>query len=360
MRTEIRLKGELISEITDEEEIDDEETDLIIEEFELDQVELEKRYVKNIREKTALLLELTDQQTHYYYNFPPRPKFEVRGGYKIATHRGARLNEANVFNLYFRFVSQKINADAIAVMYRPQNTFKEIILLLPDDTSERIKRERSEFMEEARYFTMIRQIMNPDHQNFLIENLKKLNINERCAQSLMHEYGHALHWRMFDDLNIQYDDDIYIWFYDNKYVHNIDKRFPYFKSLTSKDKITKLKESLVEDYRISLNKNTENGMFILPNRISYQDDFVNPELLEEGVSIMKKMLKPALEGKAIRKIRYSSEIDTIQAIREARIRARRSNWIPGTPSMTDKDHLEVINQLQDETTRSQAAVTKHA
>lgn len=104
---------------------------------------------------------------------------------------------------------------------------------------------------------------------------------------------------------------------------------------------------------------SENGMFILPNRISYQGDFVDSGLLEEGVLNMKKMLKPALENKArLRKVGFSSEINTVVlAVREARARARQSKWIPGTPTMTDDDHLKVIHQLRYETTRSQIAVT---
>lgn len=345
----MKLKGEIISEAEIAFGIDG--VEINIEEFELDHVELEKKFVKNIREDVAMLLEITDKETLYSYDFPPRPKFETSGGYKTATRKGARLHEVKVFNLYFRFLNQKIDARSIAMMYRPPNKFEEWVFLLPDNTQRRIEQERREFINDANYYT-IRQLMNPDHQSFLIENLNKLIVNERCAQSLMHEFGHVLHWRMFDALNIQNSEDVYIWFYENKYVHNVDKRFPNFISLTNQDKIIKLKESLVEDYRISLNREAENGMFILPNRISYQGDFIRPELLEEGVFIMKKMLQPALENRAhYGKYGFSSEIDTIQAIREARTRARQCKWTPGTPSMTEPDHLEVIHQLRNESTR---------
>lgn len=245
---------------------------------------------------------------------------------------------------------------SIALMYRPPTKNEEWLFLLPDHTKRRIEAESRLYKEVAREYTLFKQTMDPDYQSFLIENLEKLNVNERCAQSLMHEYGHALHWRMFDALDIREFDEVYIWFYENKYAHNVDKRYPDFKSLTPDDKIYVLKECLVEDYRISLNQETENDMFILPNVITFHGDFNNPNLLEEGVSIIKDMLKPVVENKAkLRKLGFSSEIDTVKAIHEINNRARRTNWTPGTPSMTDEDHLEVIRQL--ESAHSHVAVT---
>lgn len=101
----MKLMGELISELEVKNEIE-----IIIEEFELEQVELEKRHIKNIREDTAMLLEITDTNTIFDYQYPPRKKFETHGGYKIAKRKGAKLNEVKVFNLYFRFYNQIINA----------------------------------------------------------------------------------------------------------------------------------------------------------------------------------------------------------------------------------------------------------
>lgn len=185
-----KLKAELISE---SEMTKMNEIDILLEEIELGEIELERNRVRNIRESTAMLLELIDKDTIVSYHHPFRTKHEVRGGYKIATGKKARLNETQVFNLFFRFRSRSLNGMASALMCRPSKKNEEWILLLPDDTENRIKEETSVYIEKANVYTVVKGIMNPDHHSFLIENLDRLNIHERCAQSLMHEFGHVLH-----------------------------------------------------------------------------------------------------------------------------------------------------------------------
>lgn len=165
--------------------------------FDLGNLEFERRQFRNIREKAAVVLELVDSKTEIDYLYPARPKFEVHGGYKIATQKGAKLGEVKVYNLYFRFKNHRLNAMTTAAMYRPPHKNEEWILLLPDDTAVRIENERREYINKATHYTFA-QTMDSDYHDNLLENLKLLTPNERCAQSLMHEYGHVLHWRMFD------------------------------------------------------------------------------------------------------------------------------------------------------------------
>lgn len=162
---------------------------------------------------------------------------------------------------------------------------------------------------------------------------------------------------MFDALNIYSPADLYIWLYEGKYVHNVDKRFPNFKSLTDEDKVTMLKESLVEDYRIGLNMDAENGMFILPNMIAFYGDFIHPELLEEGVLMMRKLLEPAIHNRVKKgKAGFFNEINRIKLADMVHGRAMHSDWAPGYPSMTEEDHHKVIQRLQMKSSRQEIAV----
>lgn len=319
-----------------------------VEDFALGEIEMDKGLIRNIREAAALLLEITDQNTTFLYDVSPRPRFEVSAGYNIALKRGARLNEVKVYNMYFRFINNRIDGTAVATMIRPPKTGEEWILLLPDDTNRRIEIEKRELLSEAR--SLIHQgLINLDAHNHLIENLNLLSINERCAQTLMHEFGHILHWRMFDASNINKESQIYDWFLENGYVENIEKRHALFSLLNDTQKIHVLKESLVEDYRISLNQKGMNGMIILPNRFTYQKDLAHPEYLDEGVYLMNKTLKKAIDGvdKArIFSIDTESEIDTVKIIQEnRRFRALYPNWSP--KKMTHADHMAVIERLRE-------------
>lgn len=156
--------------------------------------------------------------------------------------------------------------------------------------------------------------------------------------------------------SITEDYQVYYWFLINGYAENVDKRFSNFNTLSDKDKITVLKESLVEDYRIGLNQLYNNGMFILPNVISYYGDFHDPLLLKEGVSIVNKMLEQAINGQAkLRQNGFSSEIDRIQMANIIHERAIQSNWTPGHPSMSKSDHEAVLMRLMPSFSKVAAA-----
>ncbi|MDG5788987.1 hypothetical protein QA612_16135 [Evansella sp. AB-P1] len=293
------MGSKLVGEIVEQGELGMGEIDLT--KISLDNFELEKKRVKNIREKTALLIELIDSETDIFYGFSPRPKFEVLGGHKIAFNKGANLNEVKVMNLYFRFRKANLDGTSSAIMYRDLDG-NEIILLLPDDTKNRIELEYNKYVDYANKLVFSSDpmmSMNPDDQDHLIENLRLLTIPERCAQSLMHEYGHVLHWRIFDQLDLKQRSQQYQWFYQNGYIDNVVKRYPGFESLSANDRLYILKESFVEDYRIYLNFNAINDMFILPNVVSFVGDFLHPELIYEGVRIMAKMIEGIQEKQDI-------------------------------------------------------------
>lgn len=329
--------------IVEGESVQAEDSEIEWMELDLGEIELDKSRVQNIRRKSDLVTYLINKDSKVFYEFPPRQKHEVFGGFKRAIQKGARVNECQVFNLYFRFKSPWLDGTSIALMCRPPHKLgEEWILLLPDDTTARIQAERRMYLDDARNLTLYQQLMDPDQQNILIENLKVLDLHERCAQTLMHEYGHVLHYRMFDSLNLKSFEACYLWFLESGYLELVDLRYPNFENLNPLDKLTELKESLVEDYRISLNLEAHNGMFILPSKVCYLGDFQIPELMYKGVEIMKEMLSGAINGQERKKAGGQSahELDTLEYGNKLRQRLKTSGWMAGTSRMT----AEIVNR----------------
>ncbi|MES1042577.1 hypothetical protein [Peribacillus simplex] len=317
-------------------------------------IELEKKHVKNLREQAAVLSQIIDHITETNYDYPSRTKHEVYGGYKMAKERQKDimidLKSIKVFNLYFRFRNQKTNAlNTTAMMIRNSKTNEETILLLPDNTKETYTVERRFYIDIAnRLLFNENHPMNPDAQSFLVENLNLLNIHERCTQSLLHEYGHILHWRIFDKLNLINLSDIYEWFHNYGYTKLMNYRSPEFEGASDINKVYLLKESLVEDYRIYLNMLEKSGMFILPNVNTFEGDFRDPTLLFEGVRCMRNMFEDFIKQEKIQSKQSSTsqEPNRIRRGLEIHTKAQESEWYPGKNLMTEDDHQAVIRGLR--------------
>jgi hypothetical protein len=328
----------------------------------LEQIELDRRTVRKIRANATVFAELFDQGTEFIYDFPFRRRVEVEGGYKIARRRGARLDEVKVFNLVVRFRNSRINnSEARAFMYRPKQNNEEWIVLLPDDTIYTIEVESYLFENLAQLLQESNKLTPLLTLEHIKENLKLLNLHERCAQTLIHEYGHILHWRIFDRLGTPYEDYLaYNWFYEHGYAQLIDGRVPIFWRLSDEKKLWMLKECLVEDYRISLNLITENGMFILPGKYTYSADFRAPNLLNEGVDIMRRMLQPAIEHTNVNRKTGSDpielEVTNVALMRTILEASLDDSWTPGQQRMTDEDHHVVAHRLLNRETRNKVAV----
>ncbi|MCY8232884.1 hypothetical protein [Priestia endophytica] len=311
-----------------------------------------EKIVKNLREKTAMLTNLLKPGFEISYGYPPRPKFEVFGGYKIAKRRQASLaadfSKVKIYNLYFRYSNGNGlgNLNTSAMVYR--NKQEEVILLSPQDTKQENSRLTNTYKNIATDLVLKQGSMNPDEQSKLLDNLKLLTVNERCAQSLQHEYGHILHGRLFDSLGLKNAADIYNWFFQHGYAHLMNKRSPEFQSASSWDKVYLLKESLVEDYRIWLNMKDNNDMFILPNINTYYGDFITPDLLKEGVILMKKMLNDAINNsfKTNQTENFSGEPNRILRSLDIYEKASSTNWKPGSNTMSEQDHLQVMEDLK--------------
>jgi hypothetical protein len=334
-----------------------EEVEVNLLDLQLGTLEMDRKIVSNVREKTAVLLRIIDGNSIVTYSDTPRTKHEINGAYKIALNRCEQIATTKVYNLYFKFKSFDgwLDGTGIALMWRPPEILEEWIMLLPDDTSKRIATEKRMLLDEARSLAFS-LLMNSDDHSILIENLNLLTIHERCAQSLMHEVGHVLHWREFDEKGITARDlsEQYKWFVESGYLYNVNKRCPLFDKKSALDKVVLLKESLVEDYRISLNIEATRGKFILPNKICFSGDFQKPKLLEEGIEIMKNMLKNvAVQSR--RKSASSSDLDSIQIIREIRRVRRQSKWVAGKITVTENDIMRDLEELSHFSLREVAA-----
>jgi hypothetical protein len=70
-------------------------------------------------------------------------------------------------------------------------------------------------------------------------------------------------------------------------------------------------------------------------------------LLEEGVSVMKKMLEPALKNQAaLRNPGFSSEPNRIISARRIYHAAQQSDWTPGVAGLTKEDHLRELELFE--------------
>ncbi len=350
--------GEIYIEFVDENEVPSYE--------DLQQIEMDRKTVRKVRSGASLFAELFDPGTQYIYEYPFRRRMEVEGGYKVARRRGARLDEVKVFNLVVRFKnpSKRIDhSEARAFMYRPvTKKNEEWIVLLPDDTLDTVDNEIYRFEHSAQLFAEAGKLTPDLTLEHIKENLRLLNLHERCAQTLMHEYGHVLHWRIFDRLGTPYEDYLaYNWFIGHGYAQLIDGRVPIYFSLSDEKKLWMLKECLVEDYRISLNLSSENGMFILPGKYTYAADFRVPELLNKGVEIMRRMLQPAIENEKMRRktgsVPSENEMTDIALMRSVLKASMDDSWTPGQQHMTIQDHHAVSQRLLSKANQDQIAVT---
>lgn len=293
--------------------IDMEDYDLYIETINLAVVELEKKRVKNLREKAALTIKIIDKEdTEIFYGYPYRTKYEVRGAFKLVQSRGVALDRIKVYNLYFRFKSSRLDGTSTAMMFREKPNNEEYILLLPDDTEATYENEKRFYLDKAKEL-VFKFEMESDEQSKLIQNLRLLNIQERCAQSLQHEWGHILHYRCFDTLSDSSKAAQLQWFYDEGYVTLLDERYPGLGYHSMEDLLYYIKEAFAEDLRIGLNFKTNHGMFILPNAVTFLRDFTRPDLLLKGVSLVEDMVKKVnvSESKNSSQSNSSGEIDRI-------------------------------------------------
>jgi hypothetical protein len=344
-------------------------------EIHLGDAELNQGMLTRLARAAQLMTELyTAENTSLDFPEHRRSITEFKGGYKIAIQRGAPINNFKVFNLFFRIKSNRINSiegQPVAQMYTTKQG-ERLILLHPDNTAARIESEKTF------YFNKTLQLVSKGRVeqtvlDELIQGMQLLNIHERCAQTLIHEYGHILHWRSFDHLFNEFNIPntypehiisspimnfgILSWFEKHNYIYNVADRVPGFKMMNLQQKLLILKESFVEDYRNSLNIQSTSGKIILPNAYCVVGDLMKPELGREGMRIVNIMLDEAAQRKSTNSRTGPMALD--QDMERNRVMvssyffdtAINSDWEPGKDSLSksELEHMKtelIINSLR--------------
>lgn len=94
-----------------------------------------------------------------------------------------------------------------------------------------------------------------------------------------------------------------------------------------------------------MNLEFNDGMFILPNKFCFSGDFQMPELLREGVAIVKDLLRNNKDQYKSRAA-YFKEMDVLAAGRMVEELRSSTNWTPGIPSLTDEDVKKNMEKLR--------------
>lgn len=328
-----------------------------IEEVDLGTVELSRGIIQSLTTTADLMSELYMNGTNLEYPEITRSITEFKGGYKLALQRGVPLYNTRVFNLLFRLKNKKIDTISdlqLATMYTTAR-FDRWILLHPDDTAQRIEYEK-DYYRRAAYEFVRRGKASEGELDKLHENLELLSIPERCAQTLMHEYGHILHWQAFHKLfekyglrpNGELPNNLLLlpmleWFERHSYLYNVSMRIQGFKKLPLKEKLHILRESFVEDYRIGLNMKSLDGKIVLPNQYCFVADLMNPQLLQEGVRIVNIMLDEERRNELVSS--QDAERDRVKISQKYVDLALETDWSPGDDVLTSRDVRNLKNRL---------------
>jgi len=357
-----KFQGDLL---WDDEKIVDEivqEFDLGIMDPSLDEFFSEK-IIKNAKMLGYLLGDT--KEVEIQYSDIARSVTEVKGGYRIALKKGAKLNEVPIFNFPpLRLKSDRIDSitgDPLAQIFPYEN--ERWILLHPVNTEIFLDYEKAAHKETIKKYVSNGKV-NADVYEELLVNLELLNINERCAQTLIHEYGHILHWKQFDsmfnefwehlgasakDYDKAYNALVLTWFEESNYLYNVSSRYPFFKCKSIHEKVRILKESFAEDYRISLNIEATDGKIILPNSQCLLGDWMKPQLMEEGVAIVKQMIKGIEKYHGSNNIKsYENEYNRIDTLLELDEQVRNTNWEPDSDTLTRFEGKNLIEEALKE------------
>ena len=359
------LEGHLISSFPIQEHTNiDVHIDGILKKMNFGRVLINSSRLDKVIHISRIFSELIMGDTEVDYPENVRSEIEFKAGYKIAIARGALLNTVRVYNLFFRLKNSVINGIdglPLAQIYPFRRKNERWILLYPVDTASLIMHE-TDVLELLVGEQVSKGLLPKEASDLLYDNNSIMNVNERCAQTLMHEYGHIRHWEYFDLLSQKYgvnykeSPDLFVfatlqWFVASDYVGNISQRCPYFKATPDiKEKMYYLKECFVEDYRIGLNIQDRNGKFILAGKYTAFADLKDPSLLMEGVGIVEKMIAQAdaermlHRNKDVFNTEREAETNRVEAWYGMHKLILDTNWTPEDGIMSDRECEELLDK----------------
>ncbi|MFB5760192.1 hypothetical protein [Paenibacillus medicaginis] len=239
-----------------------------------------------------------------------RTKHEVYSGIKKCEHIGVIIN-AEIVNLPYTVINERGKPAETAFTVRNPELHRNIYLV-PDHTPTRILKDKA--YHNAGLEALFKdQKITRDCLDSWIGAMSDLNVGERVAASIIHEYGHILTYRAMDNEDIETAIQMYDWLGDMGYLDNCSHRIVQF----SKDPLWQMNvavEQLAEDFRVSQYVKKEQDVCPLPSCLSYRQDIANPEKYLEGVEIMTKLLNIQEQ---IRKKQQKTSLDNILPFGEA-------------------------------------------
>jgi hypothetical protein len=315
---------------------------------EIDDIYFESRFINVFDKPTSQ----TYQQIHgffgesriQYNGIERRTNFEIYNGLKCAEKRRVSI-DVLIYNLPFTVLKHNRPAETAFVDRQIDRRF---IYLVPDHTPTRILTDIVWHKEGYERLIESNKIDRATVDKWIHTMESELNLGERVASTILHEFGHILTFRVWDRLGITERLDLYDWFDEFGYLDNCSNRIVSFSEEHAEIQINTCIEQLAEDYRISHDVKKEDDTCCLPHIISYEQDIINPEMFLEGVDIMTKIL--SLNGKVKiekEKEKESAAFDRIVPFGEANrpsvpARFRHGNITP----ITEADKKRAREQLK--------------
>ncbi|WP_433945540.1 hypothetical protein [Paenibacillus sp. SN-8-1] len=279
----------------------------------LEDISLERQFV-NVLDRQSDPYHVSVFDTYgvdriFYNGYRRRTRHEINTAISTYQQQGIEI-DAEIINLPYTVLN--LRGKPAETAFTDKNTNHRHIYLVPDHTPTRILNDKAFHGSGLETLLKTQQISQVvfDRWNTAMNNL---DIGNRVAYSINHEYGHILTYRAMDESGIETPLQVYDWLGDLGYLDNCSHRIVQFNNGAAWQIHVAL-EQLAEDYRLSHFVQNEQSACSLPSCLSYQQDIVNPEKYLEGVEIMTKLLD--IQDK-LRKKQQKSSLESILPFGEA-------------------------------------------
>lgn len=298
-----------------------------------------------------LFIHFTDSfgKTNCIHNgHTPRTKHEVNSGLKCVEKRFIKL-DAEVVNLPYTVLNARKRPAKTAFTTRIPEHRK--IFLVPDHTPTRILSDVA-YHKDTFELLLTQKEIDKDTFELFSKKMDRLDVGERVAASIIHEYGHILTYNAMDFLGIENPSELYMWLDDTGYLDNCSKRIAGFADMEAPSKINNALEQLAEDYRVSHDIFNGFGLSTLPHGLTFAQDAKNKENFLEGVDCMTKVLLLDKKSKKVSSIdKETTALDFIVPFGEADRSSLSSRYTQGQINPLTKEikkrDLEVLKEFED-------------
>jgi hypothetical protein len=261
-----------------------------LEELQLDNMQFEgfKNVLAKPRDEMYLaFIESFGKENCISNGHAPRTKHEVLSGISKVEKRNIQI-DVDIVNLPYTVLNARKKPAKTA--FTTMNPEQRKIFLVPDHTPTRILSDKAFHIEGFDMLLAQKEITKSQYDLF-VNKMDMLNVGERVSASIIHEYGHILTYKAFDELGISNKSaKVYEWLNETGYLDNCSKRIVGFADFEAPYKINVALEQLAEDYRVSYDIYKGVPLSPLPHSITFVQDAKNHEYFLEGVEGMTKVL----------------------------------------------------------------------